>query len=237
MLEYFKERRKRQKKPLAIIIISIVFFSLPFFNYISLVYRNNIALTDFVTAYEFLTIPPIGIIGIILLLLPFAVGVAILSVKKWGWYFFIAYALALIVFNLAVLIKHPVAYNIFANIQTLFLFSAIIYFMQKNISAPYMHAYPRGWRMQHRKLLEISVTIDGKPYKTKDIGNAGIFAIWPNCNKNINDEFKVSFELDGQSFTEIGAIARIEEEGVGIAFREISDDTKKQLKKTLKKLQ
>ena len=236
MFSYFKERRKREKKPLAIIIIALVFFSLPFFNYFSLIIRHNIAVTDFVTGFERLTEPPIGILGMILLFLPFAVGAAILSVRKWGWYFFISYAISLIIFNVAILIKHPSGYNIFANIQTLFLFSAIIYFMQKNISAPYMDAIPRGWRMQNRKLIEIPISINGQTFTTKDIGDGGLFVKWPDCDKEINEEFTVSFNISNESFNEKGAIVRKNDEGAGVAFREITNENKTKLKKLLKNI-
>ena len=96
-----------------------------------------------------------------------------------------------------------------------------------------MAIHPRGWRLQKRKPIEIDVTIDNENKKTKDICKNGFYVNWINCEKEINQEVNVNFKLNDILFDLKGGIVRIDESGVGIAFRYLSNKEKHDLKHNL----
>ena len=61
----------------------------------------------------------------------------------------------------------------------------------------------------------MDVSLDGTLYKTKDVSETGLYAEWAGCPKNLGDA--VAIEMDGTAT--VGGIVRIDENGVGIAFR------------------
>ena len=101
-------------------------------------------------------------------------------------------------------------------------FGLIVFFLRKDISAPYFKLYPRGWRGEKRKPVELDVIIDDRKYKTKDVSSNGVYVDWKDCDKELGDEIIIRFkQVDNNSLpkeAKVG-IVRIDEVGVGLAFR------------------
>ena len=100
-------------------------------------------------------------------------------------------------------------------------FGLIVFILRKNISAPYFKLYPRGWRGKKRNPIEVNVVLDDKEFKTKDISSNGIYLDWKDCDKNLGDEVVLEFKEDISLVprTTKAGIVRIDETGVGLAFR------------------
>ena len=152
----FFERRRRIRRPWTLLFFGIAFLLLPFLNYLGITSQLQISPQMPVVALKLL-----NPVELILLFTPILVGIGLLAVKRWGWWLFLAYAVVLIVHNIYALARSPGYYNAGALIQTILGVAAVLYFVRRDISAPYMRMYPRGWRIQKRKPVEVEVLVDG----------------------------------------------------------------------------
>ena len=145
---------------------------LPVINYFSIKKYYNISGSGFrwMTAMDTL--------DLILLAVPCIIGIGLLSVKKWAWWSLLFYVSALTINNTVALFKNQDVFHLSALLQTLVGISLILFFLRKDISAPYFKMYPRGWRGQKRKPVVMNVMLDGTLYKTKDISETGLYAEW-----------------------------------------------------------
>jgi hypothetical protein len=127
-------------------------------------------------------------------------------------------------YNLFTISNNLDRFHIQSTLLTIFGFTLIFFFLRKDISAPYFKLYPRGWRGENRKPIEIEVTIDGKGYQTLDVSNTGIYVDWKNCEKELGDEVLIIFKPDSNLNSSVlketkAGVVRIDESGVGLAFR------------------
>ena len=204
--------------------------SIPFINLVNLSILENYSITQFF-AHENLP-------SILLIFTPIIVGIGILKVEKWGWWAFLLYSICLICYNIYAIHSNPVVYNYFALIETVFGVTSIIFFVQKDISAPYFKMYPRGWRGQSRKPISVNVAIVGSGNKsTTDLSVTGFYANWPLCDKNLNEEVDLAIEFEKEVLCLKGGIVRIDNKGFGIAFRYLPMTTKKKLQKFVSKFE
>lgn len=228
----YRERRKRLKRPLSILIFSLIYFLLPFFNYIS--WNITLHTPPLEPDYFFRRINEIEFL---FLILPFFAALALFSVTRFGWWFFLVFSLANIAYNFYVFLLQASVYNFSAVLQSFFAVAAVIFFTSKNLSAPYMKMYPRGWRMQVRRPVRIQVLIDGFKRFTKDMSEAGLFVIWKDCPLDPDKELKVEFSINRERFELKGTIVRFDERGVGIAFRYVDKNNAGKLKNLLAELE
>ncbi len=212
-------RRQRMKRPKTLLFFGVLFIILPLLNYLGLAFRFNLSLFQVKAILR-----EIGKIEIILLLFPVLVGIGLILVKKWGWWLFLFYSITLILNNTITLIKDYHMYNIGALVQTVLAFAAIFYFLKKDISAPYMKMYPRGWRLEKRNPIQIQVRINSIDKVTKDISDAGFYVDWIDCPFEINEEVRVEIETDVDKRYFSAGIVRKDEAGTGFAFRQLSAD-------------
>ncbi len=135
---YFQHKqRRRVSRPYTLLIFGSLFLLIPIFNYISIAYYNDIPYLN-----PRLVLKTLKKLEVVLLLSSLIVGIGLLSVRRWGWYSFITYAVILIFYNLYTVILNPVIYNVGAFVQTIIAFAAMTYFLKKDISTPYFKMYP-----------------------------------------------------------------------------------------------
>lgn len=175
------------------------------------------------------------IFAILLLLMAFVVGIGLLSVRRWGWYFFLFYASCLILYNMQVFYLSPKLENFIFLFNSLVGVFAVFYFSKKDISAPYFKMYPRGWRLQMRKPIVVEVEIDNAKFKTTDLSLGGFYILWSDCNYEINQEISFKIFIEDKVHSLKAGIVRLDENGVGIAFRTLSSAIIKDLENFLKK--
>ena len=225
----FYERRKRIKRPLTLVLFGLFFLLLPIYNYFGLAFKYQIH-----PSLVFRTLQVTNSIELLLLFLPIAVGLGLLIVSKWGWWLFLTFASSLVFYNLYSIMQNPVLANVSALAQTIILMGGIFYFLRKDISAPYMKMYPRGWRFQKRYPLEIKVALNGIELLTRDFSSKGIYVTWPGVNLSLGSEVNLAFTLNNQSFHCKGGVAVVNEgHGTGIAFRNIDSQQAEQLRQAV----
>lgn len=227
-MEFRKEpragRRKRLAKPKALVVFGMAFLALPIMNFLAFSVQNRISLQFPDRAFQ--SMDPVFLV---LLFAPFFAGIGLIRIKKWGWYFFLGYALVLICYNLIVLFLNPVIFNLAAIINAGLGVLAVFYFTRRDISTPYMKMYPRGWRGQRREPLQIPVEIDGVQLMTRDLSRTGLYVEWPECPHDPTDAVGIRFTLEGHFFELDGGVVRVDGTGAGVAFRELNDEQERML--------
>lgn len=170
------------------------------------------------------------------MLLPIPVGIGIINVKRWGWQLFLVYASLLILYNLQVFVFNFKLYNFAALFNSILGFAAIAYFVRKDISAPYFKMYPRGWRLQKRKPIEMKISVNGKELKTTDVSSTGVYALWSDCPYELNQAVNVKFALENNVYDLQAGVVRVDENGMGLAFRGLPKLVSKELSSFVKEL-
>jgi hypothetical protein len=219
------ERRKRISRPIPIIVFGILFLLLPFINYINFAYQFQIPFQNVLEVVK-----TVDSIGLILSVIPFAVGIGILLVKRWGWFLFLAYSFLVLFYNTMVLISEPSELNILTLIQSTIGFAAIFYFLKPDISAPYMKMYGRGWRFQRRRPIEADLSINGLKLKTRDLSATGFYVEWRDCPYELNQAVNVSLPMETQTLELRAGVVRLDSLGAGIAFRSLDNLTARTIK-------
>lgn len=214
------ERRKRISRPLPVIIFGIIFLLLPFINYINFAYHFQIPFTNVMEVLK-----TVDAVAVVLAIIPFAVGIGILLVKRWGWFLFLVYSILVLVYDALVSISDPTEPNIMTLVQSAIGFTAIFYFLKPDISAPYMKMYGRGWRFQVRKPIEMDIAVNDLKLKTRDISPAGFYVEWPTCPYELNQEVNVSINIERQMLNLKAGVVRLDETGAGFAFRSIDRES------------
>jgi len=227
-VRWIMERRKRVKPPPSLLISGILLLLLPFFNYIGLAYSLKISPRFFVAILR-----QLGVIELLFIVLAMPVGVGLLLVKRLGWWSALLYGGALILYNLIVVILSPAAYNYYALGQTVVAVCLMIYFVRKDISAPYMKMYPRGWRLEKRIPLQFEVIVDGIRRKAMDAGEAGIYVEWPGCYRTPGEEVHLTMRLGETEHQCKAGVVRVDSNGAGMAFRETTDSFRSDFRSSL----
>jgi hypothetical protein len=216
-------RRKRLSRPKTLVFFGFVFLILPFLNYYSISAQTGIEFFQFKEIFS-----KLNFLEIFLLFASIPVGFGLLLVKRWGWFSFILYSTLLISYNLFGLIQSKEIFDLAVLGRTVLGTLVVLYFCRKDISAPYFKMYPRGWRFQKRKPIELDVVIDNKNYKTKDISGTGVY-VETDLNPELNTELKLSLKLPNEVLDLTAGVVRIDSEGIGLAFRNLNPSTKKNL--------
>lgn len=214
-----RQRRRRLARPGTLVFFGLVFLLLPIVNYFAYSYRYSIPPEMAGLILKSMPLP-----FAVLMFLSFPVGIGLLLVKKWGWFLFLLYAGLLVCYDIYVIITNPDPYNFLALINAVLGCAAVLYFSRKDVSAPYMKMYPRGWRGQRRKPFEIPVKVNETQLKSRDFSPTGFYADWPDCPHNPNESVRLIFELEGEHFHIKGGVVRVDDNGAGIAFRDLTDE-------------
>jgi hypothetical protein len=226
------DRRKRISRPIPILVFGIVFLLLPLVNFVNFAYQLEVPPTEF--RFILKNIEPFALL---LSFFPIVVGVGILMVKKWGWWCFLLYSIVVILYNILVLVSEPnqISDNIITLVQSVIGFSAMFYFLKPDIAAPYMNVDSRGWRFQKRKPIEIKVKVNSISVNSNDLTSTGLYVDWKNADLELNQEVNVEFTFGDNKFQNKAGVVRIEETGVGLAFRGADRKVISELRKWVEK--
>ncbi|MEW6667877.1 MAG: PilZ domain-containing protein [Thermodesulfobacteriota bacterium] len=163
-----------KKRPLSIVIISLIYLLEPFGNIFQAAFVNDIPLIGETGILSRLVWTDWVVLG----LFP-VVAVGVYLVRKWGWYLFIGFSGLLVVYNIYVYLRNP---N-YAP-ETILLFILIItgtsaVFLRRHVYAPYFNPRLRWWETaaRYRIVLETTILTDAgaQPCKTVDISETGCF--------------------------------------------------------------
>jgi hypothetical protein len=233
MNQVVKDRRMRLKRPLSILLVSGLCFLYPIINYWHFVNYYNVPLREF----NFI-MSKLNVMQIVLLFTPFIVAIGLYLVKKWGWYLFLIYSFFLISFNIYAIFKFKVLKNYLSLGEVVIVTILSIYFLRKDISAPYMKLYPRGFRGEKRTPIEVDIMLnmgsEKIQKKTRDLSQAGFYVDWEKCELTLNSSLQVSFSSKQRAYNVEVGVVRIDDMGVGFAFRNLTPSVERHLRKDFK---
>ena len=223
-----------KKRPLSIIVIALIYVFLPIGNLIQAAFINNL--------------PFLGEDGlfhrilwsdwVILSLFPVA-GVGIYMVRKWGWYFFVAFSFVLLSYGL------PVHYFVDPtySFETILLCILVItgmsaFFFRRHVYAPYFNPRLRWWEAAKRYKIRLDAEIfsDKSVYKCQvlDISVTGCFI---DQDEGLAEGGRVWLRIkcNGMLIQCSGRVVRKasrkeRHSGYGIMFRDLSKESKKNIK-------
>lgn len=220
-----EDRRKRLSKPRALLVFGAVFMVLPVLNYFLVAYRLEIHYSLVAIVFSRMPAHTLVMLG-----LPFVVGIGLLQVKKWGWWAFLCYAVLLLSHNTVSFIIDPGYYNFGSIFNSLIFFIAIVYFTRKDISAPYFKMYPRGWRLQQRKPVVMKIKVNEMQLETNDFTQSGFYVEWADHDLSPGDEVQVRVTpAEGEERVLTGGVVRVDAAGAGIAFRRLDRESNEYL--------
>jgi hypothetical protein len=178
-----------RKTPIAILIIAFLFFILPILSYL--------ATADFfqLRVWEFFKILKImQPFQLLIIVFSWLVAYGILARKKLGYYSFLGFAIAIISYNLWLIISfslgksfyiagYPLTtQDLWGNFTlTFFLLTSVYYFINQEISAPYFSPESRGWRRNPRETipLEFTLKLGNETWNSRSINISSTGAMVP----------------------------------------------------------
>ena len=215
------ERRKRIQRPKELIVISALLILSPIYNYILQLKMHGYGLN--LAGLQNLKF---NLLEYLFLFIPVVSGIGLYYIQKWAWYLFLIYSSILISFNLYAVILRPIKYNFYSLFESSIVLIGAIYFLRKDISAPYFKMFPRGFRGEKRKPIQINLKVNQETKKTKDFTISGFYVSWENANFQLNQE--VEIEIENKIKLKAGVV-RIDYEndkasGIGFAFRSVTEN-------------
>jgi hypothetical protein len=221
------EDRKRVKLPLSILIIGIILVLLPFLSIFLINLKEGITILTIIRQLNWYQL--------VLIFIPLFVGIGLLRVKKIAWYALILYGTILILWNIYTATYHPSNWNYFALIESILFFVFILYFLRKDISSPYFKLYPRGWRGEKRYPTRIKIQVNGNEFETRDFSFAGFY-----FDSDLKEQYELGEEVKvrlPEMKEELNAgIVRIDTNGVGVAFRNLTVKTREEIEQLFKNI-
>ncbi|MCX7998509.1 MAG: PilZ domain-containing protein [Leptospiraceae bacterium] len=153
----------------------------------------------------------------------FLLGLGILGVKRWGYFLFLGFNFILIGHGLYLLFIKGFQETFILNlVYTLIPFIIILYFLNKEISTPYLTLLPRGFRKKWRTEIPLGgyVILDGgvkMRMVTMDISPTGCLARVEGSVPE-NSTCTIQLDLDGIEWSARGLWVREEEGNHGFKF-------------------
>ncbi len=176
----------------------------------------------------------LGVPTLILRFVPPFIGVGLLLVNRFAWYAVLAYAALLTGVHAHALTTHPLLSNVHDLLGTLFGLSLMLYFLSKNVYAPFRHGRGGGWRRSRRLPVRLGVVLDGMHLLVRDLSVKGMFVYWASHPLNPGDQVAVSLTLGNTTLHLPARVARATRRGVGLEFLSVTREQKKAIKRFLR---
>lgn len=204
--------------PKPILIIGIFYLFTPVWSYLATSQYLNISVADFSKL-----ISTFSKFSLFLNFLGFILGLGILGVKRWGYFLFLGFNFILILHGLYLLFTKGFQETFVLNLVYTFVpFVIILYFLNKEISTPYLTLIPRGFRKKWRTEIPIGgyIILNGGTKMrlvTMDISPTGCLARVDGSVPE-NSTGTIQLDLDGVEWTAPCQWIRKEEETHGFKF-------------------
>lgn len=215
-----------KQRPWEITLISIVYILAPV---------GNILQAMFVNHYTFGSlIQHLKVIDWIILISYPVIGILVFSVKKWGWYLFIAFSFILIVLNVIGYIRNPNYSFVMLIVFNILIIAVTALFFNKHVMSPYFNPRVRWWEVPARFKLNLTATLHSDQTiiesQILDISKSGCFvnADTPlEIGANIWLEIKFSNkEVDCFGRVVRTASGKEGKNGYGIMFLSVGKDSR-----------
>lgn len=228
---------KPMKKPLSIIILSVLFLISPFLILLFNAALNMIPILGYGSIFYRLTLQDI----IILLLYPLS-AISIWLVRKWGWWVLICSAVIMICYNSISLIYNPFASALTVLLMNSALFGVAILFFRRHLIAPYFHPRLRWWEQDRRYEIDIYLEFTGikRNVVISDISMGGCY-IYVDFLLETGVDLPVQIVYGNFHISLFARIMRIAEKedgyfGYGLMFQKIDSIQKKGLNQLIDRL-
>jgi len=225
------------RKPLSLIILSIIFFLSPF---VILAFNAAINMVPLIGYGSIIF--RLQFFDVIILCLYMITGISIFLVRKWGWWIIIFSAIVMIVYNLFTLFLNPFSSLVIVLIMNFLLFSITLFFFRKHIIAPYFNPQLRWWNQDQRYEIDIYLKFLGidKNVIISDISEGGCY-IFVDFLIETGSELPLLIVCGSFRITLDAKIMRISREseryyGYGLMFQKIDDVAKDGLEQLLTRL-
>ncbi len=221
-------RRRRYDRPWSLWVFGLALLVSPIANYIAIARYYGLSVTAVGEVFSHLSF-----ISKLLITLPVPLAIGILLVRRWAWWLFLVYAPLLVLHNLYAIYVNPSSFNTQALGGALFGTSLMIYFLRRDVFAPFLHTGKRGWRRASRKALTIDVHVSGVTLKSRDVSLSGVFVEWPDCPHTVNTGVTVVLQFPSGPLELNAGIVHVSAHGAGLAFRAMNKEAKQKLQHAL----
>ncbi|MBI9097749.1 MAG: PilZ domain-containing protein [Spirochaetaceae bacterium] len=225
------------RKPISIIILSVLFFLSPLAILIVNAALNMVPLIGYGSI-----IFRLKIFDIIILSLYLISSLSIFLVRKWGWWVLIFSAVTMFVYNLITFFINPFSSLLILLLMNLGLFLTAIIFFRKHLIAPYFNPQLRWWKQDQRYEIDIYLKLLGinKNVIISDISEGGcyIFVDFLIDSGAVLPVLVVCGDFHISIKAKIMRIANETEQyyGYGLMFQNLNEVEKEGLRQLLNKL-
>lgn len=172
---------------------------------------------------------------LVIALVAFPVGIGIYKVRKWGYFSFLAFSMALVGYFLFEYFTSPLLHNYLLLVTSVVLVGSTSLLLQKHITAPYFNPQLRWWEPdpRYRVNLQAEFKIDGDIRRGHllDLSLTGCYATI-DTKLAVGDTIYVHINLLDHKFKCMSQVKWINEEtgGIGLMFTDMSRESKKELR-------
>ncbi|MBX7057631.1 MAG: PilZ domain-containing protein [Leptospirales bacterium] len=204
----------RIKTPPGLKLAGIVYLLLPVANLLYSLAALSANWRSLFAAYSLL--------ALVLFLTAPVVAFCLLRVRRWGYFAFLIHAGVLMGYSLALFLAAPTVARSGEIVRSAAALLLLGYFLQRDISAPYLNAGWRGFRRRPRQLIQTGLLIGDQRATTRDLSVLGCYVNLPaNAAEQyaIAQKQRVELQLHHGLTLNISAeVARIDPDGLGLRF-------------------
>jgi hypothetical protein len=159
-------------RPKSILVFSVIYLLSPLLILFQAAVINMVPVAGPGNIITRLQIMDILVLGTYLLC-----AISIYSVRKWGWWLFIASSVFLVSRNIVVFFINPFVSLLLILLYNLVLTAGAAFFFRKHLIAPYFNPRLRIWELEERYQIEMIVAVDDlkHPAELMDISAGGCF--------------------------------------------------------------
>jgi hypothetical protein len=231
--------RPSKKRPLSITLVAAAYILAPVLMPLQvLLYREDR------TQKWFLLEPSLN--AVIVMVTSVIVGVGIYSVHKWGWYFFLAHAVGVVINNFLIHQRYPPYPLELMVVSNIVLLSLVGYFVWSNVRAPYFNPRLRWWEPKERVRAQYNAAIKG-PFgemtgETLDFSESGAFVKLNHDQIAIGSTVQLRLDFASQKVSSDAEVVWKADaqgdrpKGVGLKYINMSRADQKALRQLIEKL-
>ena len=149
------------RKPFLIVVIAACFLISPIFIILQVSLYTLTPVIGYNNIFAKLSLHD----GLILCLYPVCAA-AVIFVKKWGWYVYVAAALCLVADNIVVFALRPRYHPLALIAYNLILVAAAGVFFRRAVIAPYFNPSLRWWEQPRRYVIRVFLEVGPRPLWT-----------------------------------------------------------------------
>lgn len=223
-----------KKRPWEIILISVIYILAPIGNILQAMFINHSSFNELIQHLKVID-------WVILLSYP-VIGILVFTVKKWGWYLFIAFSFILIILNVIGYIRNMNYSFVMLIIFNVLIIGITALFFSKHVMSPYFNPRVRWWEVPARFKLNLTATLHSDQTiiesQILDISQSGCF-VSTTTPLDIGANIWLEIKFSNKEVDCFGRVVRIaskkeDKNGYGIMFLSVGKDSRNLLNSLIK---